>query len=203
MKRNDGRKNEIYRFVNEYISENGHSPSTSEICRHFGIGKATVSKFIARLCEEGMLERSGRYSLSSRESVAGAIRMPVVGSVACGRPTLALEDIKGYITASREELGAGEYFALACDGDSMTGAGIDDGDLVYVRRQPTADEGNIVVAMVEDAETGEYRATLKRLYLDREARSYILHAENPAYPDIVVPRLEVVGVAVRVLKNLE
>lgn len=203
MKRNDERKNEIYRFVNEYISENGRSPSTDELCRHFGVGKATVSKFISRLCEEGLLERRTRYTLSSRESVSGAIKMPIVGSIACGKPTLALEDIKGYITASREELGGGEYFALLCEGDSMTGAGIDDGDLVYVRRQQAADEGNIVVAMVEDRETGEYRATLKRLYLDREGKSYILHAENPAYSDIVVPKIEVVGVAVRVLKNLE
>ena len=188
MKRNDERKNEIYRFVNEYTSENGRSPSTDELCRHFGVGKATVSKFISRLCEEGLLERRTRYTLSSRESVSGAIKMPIVGSIACGKPTLALEDIKGYITASREELGGGEYFALLCEGDSMTGAGIDDGDLVYVRRQQAADEGNIVVAMVEDRETGEYRATLKRLYLDREGKSYILHAENPAYSDIVVPK---------------
>ena len=100
-------------------------------------------------------------------------------------------------------LGGGEFFGLIAEGDSMIGAGINDGDVVYIRRQTIADDGDIVVAIVADEASGEDSATLKRLYRDQKKKRFILHPENERLCDIVVDEVRVVGVALRVLKNLK
>ena len=201
-RKNDKRELEIYNFVNNHIQNNGFSPTIDEICREFSIAKSTASKFINRLIDGGMLEKNGRYGLSL-PSRSGARRIaPIVGSVACGKPILANEDIEGYLTVDEGVMGQGEFFALRAEGDSMINAGIWGGDLVYIRRQSSADEGEIVVAMVDDEITGEPRATLKRFYRDRENKRYILRPENEKMQDIIVSDLHILGVAVSVLKML-
>ena len=200
--KNDKRELEIYDFVNNYIQNKGFSPTTDEICREFGIAKSTASKFINRLIERGMLEKCGRYGLALTGR-SGARRIaPIVGSVACGKPILASEDIEGYLTVDEGVMGRGEFFALRAEGDSMINAGIWGGDLVYIRRQDSADDGEIVVAMVDDEVTGESRATLKRFFRDRENKRYILRPENEKMQDIIVTDLRILGVAVSVLKML-
>lgn len=200
--KNDKRELEIYDFVNNYIQNKGFSPTTDEICREFGIAKSTASKFINRLIEKGLLEKCGRYGLALTGR-SGARRIaPIVGSVACGKPILASEDIEGYLTVDEGVMGRGEFFALRAEGGSMINAGICSGDLVYIRRQNSADDGEIVVAMVDDEITGEPRATLKRFYRDRENKRYILRPENEKMQDIIVTDLHILGVAVSVLKML-
>ncbi len=201
-KRNDERMLEIYRFITEYIEENGQSPTTAKICEELGIAKATVSKFVGRLIDEGMLERGGRYGLTTAIGRGAKVSIPIVGRVACGKPKLATEDIDGYLTVDRNIIGEGEFFALTADGESMIEAGIADGDIVYVRRQSTADDGDIVVAMVTDELTGEKTATLKRFYRDEKNMRYILHPENSAMSNIIVSEAEILGVATKVLKSL-
>lgn len=201
-KRNDERMLNIYRFISEFIEENGQSPTTAEICAALGLAKSTVSKFVCRLVDEGMIERTGRYGLATVGDRGPKVSIPIVGRVACGKPKLATEDIDGYLTVDRHIVGEGEFFALTADGDSMIEAGIADGDIVYVRRQSTAEEGQIVVAMITDEETADPTATLKRLYLDRENESYILHPENSSMSDIRAKEIQILGVAVRVLKAL-
>ena len=166
--RNDQRMNEIYEFIKEYIEDNGQSPTTDEICREFNVSKATVSKFVGRLVENGEIERAGRYGLTLVDGSGPKISIPLIGSVACGKPILAREDIEAYITVDRRLVGDGEFFALTARGNSMIEAGIQDGDIVYVRRQPFANEGDIVVAMITDEQTGDATATLKRLFFDRK-----------------------------------
>ena len=119
------------------------------------------------------------------------------------RPTVAIEDVEEYIPIDVSLLGYGEYFGLVARGDSMIDAGIHDGDTVYVRKQNTAFDGEIVVAMVEDECGDGWSATLKRFYRDVKNSRYILHPENSRLDDIIVDKVHVVGVAVRVLKNLE
>lgn len=201
--RNDERKNQVYSYINEFISRNGISPTTAEICASLSLSKATVSKYVNRLTDEGLLERQGRYGLISQDTHRPRARMKIIGTVACGKPALAEEDIMGYITVDEYILEDGkEYFALVADGDSMIDAGIYEGDIIYVEKTEYAEEGNIVVALIEDEQTGEHKATLKRLYFDKGGEKYILHPENKRYSDIIVDELKILGVGRRVLKHL-
>ena len=201
--RNDERKMEVYRFVSEHLSRNGVCPTTLEIGQGLGMAKSTVSKYMSRLSEEGLIEKHGRYQRITADAPLNYSRMPVLGRIACGAPILAIEEVEGYLPIDLGELGTGEYFGLIADGDSMIGAGISHGDTVYVRKQTVADDGDIVVAMVEDEASDLWRATLKRLYRDTGRGLFILHPENPDYDDIILSELHVVGVAQRVLKRLK
>ena len=204
--RNDERKMEVYRFVTDFMKERGVCPTTQEIGDTLGMAKSTVSKYMNRLMDDGLIEKYGRYQTILAESSMLAVdyvMMPVVGSIACGQPFLAIEDVEEYIPINIGLLGYGEYFGLIARGDSMIDAGICDGDTVYVRKQSTAIDGEIVVAMVEDEYSDGWSATLKRFYRDMKNNRYILHPENPMLDDIIVDKVHVVGVAVRVLKNLE
>ena len=201
--RNDERKTDILRFVERYLEQNGASPTTDIIAREMGIAKSTVSKYTARLIADGALERVGRYGLVCRDMPRPRARMKILGAVACGKPILAREDVLGYVTVDEDILGGDrEYFALVADGNSMINAGIANGDIVYVEKRDYADDGEIVVALMEDEETGESRATLKRLFRDRKNRRFILHPENDALEDIIADDIRIIGVARRVLKKL-
>ncbi|MBQ8302234.1 MAG: repressor LexA [Clostridia bacterium] len=204
--KNDERKMEVYRFVTDFMKERGVCPTTQEIGDNLGMAKSTVSKYMNRLTEDGLIEKYGRYQTVLSEMTAiptNLTMMPVLGSISCGQPVLAIEDVEEYIPIDVSLLGYGEYFGLIARGDSMIDAGIYDGDTVYVRKQTTAFDGEIVVAMVEDEFSDGWNATLKRFYRDVKNGRYILHPENPRLEDIVVDKVHVVGVAVRVLKNLE
>ena len=204
--KNDERKMEVYRFVNDFMQERGVCPTTQEIGDTLGMAKSTVSKYMNRLIEDGLIEKYGRYQTVLSDSFtipSNCTMMPVVGSISCGQPILAIEDVEEYIPIDISMLGYGEYFGLIARGDSMIDAGIHDGDTVYIRKQSTAIDGEIVVAMVEDDFGDGWNATLKRFYRDVKNNRYILHPENPRLDDIIVDQVHVVGVAVRVLKNIE
>ena len=205
--KNDARKMEVYRFVNDFMKERGVCPTTQQIGDTLGMAKSTASKYMNRLIDDGLIEKYGRYQTVINDSNSvlppNYVMMPVVGSISCGQPILAIEDVEEYIPIDVSLLGYGEYFGLIARGDSMIDAGIYDGDTVYVRKQNTAFDGEIVVAMVEDECSDGWNATLKRFYRDVKNGRYILHPENSKLSDIVVDKVHVVGVAVRVLKNLE
>ena len=201
--KNEERKGEVYAFVNAYMKERGVCPTTQEIGDHFGMAKSTVSKYMNRLIDDGLIEKYGRYQTVSAGNSFSYTRMPVVGRVACGKPILALEDIEGYLPIDDAALGGGEFFGLIAEGDSMIEAGICDGDVVYVKRQSTADDGDIVVAMVADEASGEDLATLKRFYRDEKNQRYILHPENTQLSDMIFDEVRIVGIAVKVLKSLK
>ena len=201
--KNDKRKMDIYEYILSYMKEYGVSPTTSEISEKLSLSKSTVSKYVNRLIDEGFVEKPKRYGLRSSERVSAPYAsMPVIGCVACGKPTLALEDVLGYLPLDPELYGE-DFFGLVCEGDSMKGIGITEGDVVYVKRQNTADDGDIVVALIEDEETGEPRATLKRFFRCEKKKRFILHPENDEMSDIELERLNIVGVAYRVLKKLK
>ena len=200
-RKNEERTREVYLFVKKYIREHGVSPTISRVAEEFGMAKSTTSKYLTRLIEEGAIERRGRYGMQTMENTYVPYMMPVIGIVACGKPILAVEDIKGYIPLD-ESMARGEYFGLVAKGDSMIDVGINDGDVVYVRRQQTCEDGDIVVAMIDDEFSDGTEATLKRFYRDYENERFILHPENPALDDIVVDKVRILGVAMRVLKIL-
>ena len=123
--------------------------------------------------------------------------LAIVGRIACGTPILAEENIESYLTISGDFLGAGEFFALRAKGNSMINAGIDDGDIVIIKKQSAADEGQIVVAMVEDGD-----CTLKRYFIDRRKKKIRLHPENDNMEDMFYDKVEIQGIAVKIIKDI-
>lgn len=188
----------IERFIDEYKDLNGGAtPSLRVVGQRIGLSESTVYKYVAAMRQQGILACDGRKSIITRKALRDAesfCRVPVVGTVACGLPILAEENIEEYVTLPAALFGRGNFFLLRARGDSMINAGIADGDLVLVRLQDTAEYNQIVVALIDD------EATLKRFR--PEGDRVVLHAENPNYDDIVVDRCAVQGVAVKVIKDL-
>ncbi len=201
QKKNDERKLEVYNFINDFIKEYGVCPSYDEIASSIGCAKSTLFKYMKRLEEEGYIERYGRNQVVTVENSNSIDRVPVIGSVACGKPKLAIEDIQGYLPINIDWLGRGEYFGLVADGDSMINIGINDGDIVIVRKQSTAENGQVVVALIPDEYGGEMTATLKRFY--KERGRYRLQPENDTMKDIYVKRLEILGIAVKTISDVK
>lgn len=187
----------IEKFVSDYTDSNGISPTMQEVADGVGSSKATVQRYIAQLCEDGILDYSGYRTMTSTKTKAAAIRVPVLGTIACGIPKFAEENIEEYVRLPVALFGKGNFFILRAYGDSMIEAGIDNGDLVLIRQQNYADEGQIVVALMED------EATLKRFYPEPKKHRIRLRPENSRMDDIYVDNCEIQGVAVKVLKDLE
>lgn len=187
----------IEKFVSDYTDSNGISPTMQEVADGVGSSKATVQRYISQLCDDGILDYSGYRTMTSTKMKAAAIRVPVLGTIACGIPKFAEENIEEYVRLPVALFGKGNFFILRAYGDSMIEAGIDNGDLVLIRQQNYADEGQIVVALMED------EATLKRFYPEPKKHRIRLHPENSRMDDIYVDNCEIQGVAVKVLKDLE
>ncbi len=187
----------IEKFVSDYTDSNGISPTMQEVADGVGSSKATVQRYIAQLCDDGILDYSGYRTMTSTKTKAAAIRVPVLGTIACGIPKFAEENIEEYVRLPVALFGKGNFFILRAYGDSMIEAGIDNGDLVLIRQQNYADEGQIVVALMED------EATLKRFYPEPKKHRIRLHPENSRMDDIYADNCEIQGVAVKVLKDLE
>ncbi len=185
----------ILDYINEFTLKQGYPPSVREICNEVGLrSPSTVHCHLKRLRELGYLQRDdGRTrSLSVRGGAAMTPQVPILGRVTAGMPSLAIEHIEGYIPY--ENAGTGkDYFALKINGESMIGAGIMDGDIIIVRRQQTARNGQIVVALIED------EATCKRLLLEHE--EVWLMPENEAYPPINGENCSILGVVTAVYRD--
>jgi repressor LexA len=177
----------VFRFVRDRLLA-GAPPTVREVQEALGFRAVESARAqLAALVAGGRLvKEAGRKSRGYRLPAGGGrhaaapppVLVPVLGRVQAGALTTALEEPDGYV-AVQSRLAPGELFALHVRGESMTGAGIWPGDIVIVRRQPTAEHGDIVVALVED------EATVKRLRI-RQGRCE-LHPENPAFAPIVPP----------------
>ena len=148
----------IEEYINSYRNRQGSAPSVREIAAGVGLAVSTVSKYLSYMRQNGVLDYDGHRSITTRKSrgLRNMLYVPLLGSVSCGIPKFAEENIEEYVCLPESLFGRGEFFLLRAWGDSMIGAGIEDGDLVLIRRQSTADYNQIVVALVED------EATLKR-----------------------------------------
>ena len=201
QKKNDERMIQIYNYINDFIKEYGVSPSYADIASSIGCAKSTLFKYMQRLEEEGYISRMGHNQIVTLENSNAIDRIPVIGSIACGKPKLAIEDIQGYLPINVDWLGGGEYFGLVANGDSMINIGINDGDIVIVRKQSAAENGQVVVAMIPDEYGGEMSATLKRFYKER-GNKFRLPPENDYMDDIFVDKLEILGVAVKIISDV-
>ena len=192
-------------YINDYQQKQGYSPSISDMVRDLGMPQTTVYRYITHMKENGMIDIKGRGKIATREmekTKRATIKLPVLGAVSCGIPKYAEENIEEYVQVPASWFGIGEFFALRADGQSMINAGIDDGDLVIVRKQEYAESGQIVVALIDNED-----ATLKR-YRPRGDGQYIdLVPENDKFEvrtvDLSCETLIIQGVAVKVLKDLE
>ena len=177
------RQKEIYDFLLKSIRERGFAPSIHEIGRQFKIASTNgVSDHLKALEKKGYIRRVGKRAIkivnALGKSVLTATReVPVLGRVPAGKPFLSDENVEAVITIP-EDMGSGKTFALEVKGDSMIGAGIMDGDRVIVKQQATAENGDIVCAVIE----GE--ATLKRFF--KKDGTITLQAENEKYAPITV-----------------
>lgn len=191
----------IVEFINDWYFANNDYPTLSQIASGLNIGTTTAHRYITELIARGEIEKNNRYGNLQTKNIVKTISMsdklPIVGDIACGSPILAEENIESYVTFSRELLGSGKFFILRAKGNSMINAGINDGDLVIVRQQETALEGQIVVALIDS------EATLKRYFVDRRKKKIRLHPENDNMEDMYFDSIAIQGVAVKILKDLE
>lgn len=199
--KNENTLKAILEYINEWYYTNNDYPTLDQIAIGVNTSKATAYRYIEELIERGEIEKNSRFGNLVTKNIAKNLqqtdRIPIVGEIACGSPILAEENIEAYVTFSRELLGGGKFFILRAKGDSMINAGINDGDLVIVRQQETADEGQIVVALIND------EATLKRYFRDKRRRKIRLHPENDEMDDMYFSSVSIQGVAVKILKDLK
>ena len=184
----------IYAYIAECIRQQGYPPSVREIGEAVGLkSPSTVHFHLKHLEEAGVIEKgAGKGRAITLTSPPVQDRVPIVGNVAAGSPILAEECIEDYLTFDTGGR-TGEYFALRVRGESMLGAGILPGDLVVVRRQPTANNGEIVVALLED------EATVKRFSL-KNGRVWLL-PENEAYSPIDGTYAQILGKVAAVVRR--
>lgn len=206
------RQRQVLDYIRATVADRGYPPSVREIGEAVGLSSpSTVHSHLSSLVEAGMIRRDPTKPraievLGSPAAEAAAEdtadlpddmrEVPLVGRIAAGSPVLATEDVEDIYRLPESLVGRGPVFMLRVKGDSMIDAGILDGDLVVVRRQPDASEGDIVAAMVDGEE-----ATVKRVF--RRDGQVILRAENEAYPDMVFDHgVEIIGRVVSVLRSL-
>ncbi|WP_413084582.1 transcriptional repressor LexA [Thermaerobacter composti] len=194
------RQREILEFIKASVRERGYPPSVREIGEAVGLkSTSTVHTYLAQLERKGYIRRDPTKPRAIEVRGEAGVRtrtvaVPLVGQVTAGRPILAVENIEDVLPLPSDLLPEGEVFALRIRGDSMIGAGILDGDYVIVRRQDTAENGDIVVALLDD------EATVKRFYRERDGIR--LQPENPAMEPIRVRDVRVLGKVVALLRRM-
>ena len=184
-------------YIRKFSEENGYTPSVREICKECGIkSTATAHNYLDRLPAKGYLNKTDNKKRSVTIGRSAVISIPLIGTVTAGQPIFAYENYEDYYTFPAGEFKGGEdLFMLRVSGTSMIDAGICDGDKIVVRRTPTAENGEIVVALVDDS------ATVKRFY--RRNGQIVLHPENEALSDMIYEdgEVSILGKVVGLMRN--
>ena len=201
MRKLDQRKLEkLSDYINNYIQRHNRAPKFSEILGHMEMTKSVGYRYLLKLKDLGIIEYDGKGTLwlkGKEHNLYNSQNIDIIGSIICGNPEDEHEYIEGYLSIPNEWLD-GDCYLLRARGDSMIGAGIDEGDLLLIKRTNHCEEKQIVVALTENGNT------LKRfVFKDNKP---CLFAENPNYDDtnrIIFPKkLEIQGVALKLIKNL-
>lgn len=183
-------------YIRKFAEENGYTPSVREISAECNIkSTATVHSYIRKLQDKGYLNKTENKKRSMSIGKGSGVSIPLIGTVTAGQPIFAYENYEDYYTFPVGEFKGDELFMLRVQGTSMIDAGIFDGDKIVVRRQATAENGEIVVALVEDS------ATVKRFY--KKDGQIVLHPENEALSDMIFSPEEVsiLGKVVGLIRN--
>lgn len=193
------RQQQVLDFITYHIAEQGYPPTLREISRHLGTsGTVSALKHLEALERKGHIRKSAGSSRTIVLANASlSVSLPIVGTVRAGLPQLAYEEIEGYYLVDRAQLHGGTFF-LRVKGNSMIGAGILEGDLALIRPQAMAENGDIIVAMVNS------EATLKRFYRDRD--HIRLQPANPDMEPILIhpgEEVSILGKVVKIVRDLE
>ena len=206
-----GRQQEIWNFLTEYVDEHGYPPTVREIGEAVGLASpSTVHAHLANLERVGLIKRDPtkpralelRRDPKPQAAPAAAEdvhRLPLVGEIAAGGPLLADQNVEEYVAVPEPLARGGEEFLLRVRGDSMINAGILEGDVVVVRREQTARDGEIVVALAGQDDTAD-EATVKRFF--REDGRVRLQPENDALDPIYADHVQILGVVTGVFRSL-
>ena len=187
----------ILDYIEKYIEENGYAPSVREIGQAVDLkSTSTVHGHLNRLEKKGLLHREAMKPRTidvTREDKPQLLKLPVLGKVAAGVPILAEENAEGYVQLPDTIVGRGEHFVLEIRGESMITAGIMNGDFVVVKRQQTAQNGDIVIAMIDD------EATCKRYF--KEPNRIRLQPENPRMQPFYAREVTILGKVTAVYRS--
>lgn len=194
------KEQQVYEYIHEAICRDGYSPSIRDIQINVGIkSTSTVHAYLAKLEEKGYIHKENGKSRSLRVDSAGrdsrySAKVPLLGKVTAGMPILAVENFEGYLDfpIMNRAYGHNDLFALRVSGESMIEAGIMDGDIVIIKKEQYAENGQIVVALIED------EATIKTFY--KENGHYRLQPENSSMEPIIVDEVYILGKVISVLR---
>ena len=196
------KQSQILEYIKEQILSKGYPPSVREICEAVSLrSTSSVHAHLATLEKKGYIRKDptkpraieivdDKFNITRRELV----NIPIVGSVTAGTPILAVENIEGYFPISPEFLGNGPTFMLKVKGESMINAGIYDQDYILVQSESTAENGEIVVALIDDS------VTVKRFF--KEDNQYRLQPENDFMDPIIVKECSIVGKVVGLFRSM-
>ncbi len=189
---------DILEFIKKYTSENSYPPSVREICMATSIKSTATVYYYLNLLEQNNLIRRAQAKNRAIEVIneysdnfpkKKLVDIPLVGKIAAGEPILAIQNLDDVYTLPANLFDSSEdLFMLRVLGDSMIEAGIFDSDIIVIRRQPTAENGQIAVALLDGS------ATVKRFFKEKDR--YRLHPENQSMEDIIVKEVEILGVVV-------
>ena len=175
-------------YIKTYQSNNGKSPSYRNIMKVLNFSSLSmVYRYLDILKSRNLIEKDklGGIGISDNISLGQTILAPIVGVVTCGNPIYAQENIEGMYQLPIDIFGNGKTFILRAEGDSMEGVGIRNGDLLVVKQCESAENGDIVVALIEDS------ATVKTFYKKKDC--VVLHPENDRYEDIITKNVKILG----------
>ncbi|MDL2206806.1 transcriptional repressor LexA [Eubacteriales bacterium OttesenSCG-928-N13] len=192
-------QNRILEFIKQEIQLKGYPPSVREICDAVHLkSTSTVHGHLIELEKRGMIRRDSTKPRAMEvldNPLSRGRSVPLVGRVTAGVPILAEQNIEDYMVLPQDLLGHDDVFALRVEGESMINAGILDGDFVVVRQQEDAENGEIVVAMIED------EATVKRIY--KEKKHIRLQPENSSMDPIFADNVDVLGKVVALVRRFD
>lgn len=181
--------NEVYQYTVEYIETNGFPPSVRDICKDLNIkSTATAYSYLNKLKSKGLLDKSPlkKRAITLANSIVKFKSVPLIGVISAGTPIYAVENLEGYYPVPPEFNNSNADFALKVKGESMINAGIFDKDIILVKQQSTAENGEIVVALIDDS------ATVKRFYKKKD--KIVLHPENDTMDDMIFDNVTILGI---------
>lgn len=185
----DSKLDSLYEYISKFVDDNGYPPTVRDICRDLSIkSTATAQYYLEKLVDRGLINKSDdkKRSITLKNKKSNFFEVPLVGTVTAGTPILAVENFEDYYPLPLEFKSETQTFMLKVQGDSMINAGIFDGDKIVVKHQETANNGDIVVALIDDS------ATVKRFY--KKNNKIILHPENDNLQDIILDDVKILGV---------
>ena len=189
------KQKKVLDFIVEQIRFSGSPPTRREIVKHFGFSSPGSPRVhLNALARKGYIRLKKGISRGI-ELLTPVFGIPILGRTSAGKPIEAIENIEDYLDLSKIFLKEENLFALKVKGDSMEGEGIKEGDLAIVKKQPLANNGDIVVALIED------EALIKKFYKDKNVVR--LEAANPKYQPILTQKAEIIGKVVSILRNYE